>query len=368
VLRFIRAIAPLKSYARKAAVYLPHQNLLVPYPIQNHLGYLGASVAKQVLREMLRATPANGSVATMADWLQAHFGSTLCELFFNPFHERYTAGLWQCIAPQDASKSPVNFSLVLQGAFDKAPEAAGYNVNFLYPADGLGVLAQRMAQKCNIHYERHVVGIDVGEKTILFADGAKVPYKAILSTLPLNRMSQLVGLKVTSEPDPFTSVMVINLGARRGPRCPQEHWLYIPQSKAGFHRVGFYSNVDHSFLPVSSRDNRDRCGIYVEKAYPGGQRPSEAETESLCQALIRELQAWDWIEDVEVVDPTWIETAYTWVWPRSQWQQEVMHALEAYDIYQIGRYARWASQVTDQGISQSIRDGFMAGASFRGYF
>lgn len=141
--------------------------------------------------------------------------------------------------------------------------------------------------------------------------------------------------------------------------------MYVPQSKAGFHRVGFYSNVDLSFLPVAVRHDMDHCSIYVEKAYWGGQRPTEAETEAFCQAVVQELQAWGWIEDVEVIDPTWVDTAYTWVWPGSQWQREVMHALEAQDIYQVGRYARWASQVTDQGISQSIREGLIAGAAFK---
>ena len=43
---------------------------------------------------------------TMRDWLLASFGPTLCDAFFFPFHERYTAGLYERIAPQDADKSP----------------------------------------------------------------------------------------------------------------------------------------------------------------------------------------------------------------------------------------------------------------------
>jgi protoporphyrinogen oxidase len=178
-------------------------------------------------------------------------------------------------------------------------------------------------------------------------------------------MCKMVGLTTNSEADPFTSVMVINIGARKGARCPREHWLYIPKSKAGFHRVGFYSNVDSSFLPSLAREREDRVSIYVEKAYPGGRKPGATEIESLCRAVIEELQAWGWIDDTEVVDPTWIDTAYTWIRPGSCWQQEAVRALEAYNIYQVGRYGRWAFRVTDQGISQSIRDGLMAGGSLK---
>ncbi len=365
ILRFIRSITAFKSYSRKAAVYLPDQDLVIPYPIQNHLSYLGPRLATQALCEMLDARSLKHSPGTMAEWLRAHFGPTLCQLFFDPFHELYTAGLWQKLAPQDESKSPVNLSLAVQGAFGQASQTAGYNVNFLYPVDGLNVLAQRMAQQCDIHYGGRVVRICVKERALIFADENALPYEALLCTLPLNTTLQMTGLAVSSEADPFTCVMVINIGARKGARCPGEHWLYIPRSKAGFHRVGFYSNVDSSFLPFSARDRGDRASVYVEKAYLGGQRPSQAETKALGEAVVQELQAWGWIEDVEIVDPTWVGTAYTWVWPNSRWRQEAMRALESHNIYQLGRYGRWAPQVTDQGIAQSIRDGLWAGASFR---
>ena len=89
------------------------------------------------------------------------------------------------------------------------------------------------------------------------------------------------------------------------------------------------------------------------------------EIEIFARSVTQELQAWGWIEDVEVVDPTWVETAYTWIWPKSRWRQEAMHILQEHDVYQLGRYGRWAPKVTDQGILQSIRDGMSAGAMFK---
>jgi hypothetical protein len=79
------------------------------------------------------------------------------------------------------------------------------------------------------------------------------------------------------------------------------------------------------------------------------------------QNVIKELQEWDWIREVDVVDPTWIDVAYTWSWADSQWRQKALVALEAHDIYAVGRYARWVFQ----GIADSIRDGLMTGAAMR---
>lgn len=365
ILRFVQSVTLFKSYARKAAVFLPAQQISVPYPIQNHLGYLGHDFAKRALSEMLASKGDNRCPGTMAEWFRYSFGSTLCDVFFDPFHELYTAGLWNKLAPQDESKSPVNFSTVIEGAFNHVAHSAGYNINFLYPAEGLNTLAQKMAERCDIHYGNRIVQIDTKEKAVLLADGRALPYKALLCTLPLNTVLKMTGIHVSSKPDPYTSVLVVNIGAVKGSRCPKEHWLYIPHSKARFHRVGFYSNVDSSFLPRSHRETADRASIYVEKAYLGGERPSEEDIQLLTEAITQELQDWGWIEDIEVVDPTWVETAYTWIWPNSPWRDEVARALQKHDIYQLGRYGRWAPKVTDQGIAHSIRDGMLAGATFK---
>jgi len=361
-LRFIRSLTPVKSYVRRSAVYFPDKKLFVPYPLQNHLRYLGQNVAAQALQELVNGGQHRvGEVATMADWLKASFGPTLHDLFFEPFHDLYTAGLYREIAPQDAYKTPVNPTLVIRGAFDDVPQV-GYNVTFVYPEEGLNTLALRLAERCDIRYGKRVVHIDVRERAVYFEDGSSEGYQELISTLPLSRMMEMTGLEVDERPDPATAVLVVNIGAVKGPRCPDAHWLYIPKSQAGFHRVGFYSNVDPAFLPASSLEDEDRVSIYVEKAYPEGKKPSEEEIEVLCKAIVDELKDWGWIEDAEVVDPTWIEVAYTWSRPGSKWHQKAMTALEQHGIYPVGRYARWVFQ----GLADSIRDGFIAGGGFHG--
>jgi protoporphyrinogen oxidase len=330
----------------------------VPFPLQYHLAHLGNDMAVKALDEML--TSSRGTPEAMCDWVEQSFGKTLTKLFFGPFHERYTAGLWARIAPQDAYKSPVDYSLALQGAFDKVPPA-GYNTTFVYPIEGLNTLAERMAARCQVHYGKIVVRVDVKNKEVHFADGSSVSYKEVVSTLPLNHMIRIAGLDLGVESDPYTSVLVLNIGAVRGPKCPGDHWLYIPDSCSGFHRVGFYSNVDTSFLPVSSRENADRVSIYVERAYRGGEKPSEEDIKVYSRSVVQELQEWGFIERVEVTDPTWIDVAYTWSWPGSKWKTRALRALEEHGIHQVGRYGRWGFQ----GIADSVRDGFYVGQALR---
>lgn len=360
VLHFMRSLTPFNSYKRSSAIYFPIQDLYVPYPIQNHLSYLGKDIAVQALSEI--STTSTGNPQTLADWLYKNFGKTLTNLFFAPFHELYTAGLWKEIIPQDAYKSPINLSSVIQGAFGQT-QPVGYNTTYIYPQKGLNDLVQRMAALCDVKYGKKAQHIDIKNKEIIFLDNTSIKYEKIISTLPLNRMMQLTSLEIEAQPDPYTSVLVLNIGAIKGNKCPSEHWLYIPYSTSGFHRVGFYSNVDSSFLPISSQANKERVSIYVEKAYPGSAKPNEEEIKNYSCAVIEELYKWGFIEQAEVVDPTWIDVAYTWSWSGSQWKQQAQSLLEKNDIYSVGRYGRWVFQ----GIADSIEDGLFVGASLKKY-
>lgn len=357
VLRGIAALVPLARYARRSSVFFADRRQYVPYPIQNHLRCLDRGLAVAALEEMARPP---GPVTTMADWFLAHFGATLNQVFFAPFHELYTAGLHGRIAPQDDFKAPQSLALALRGAFEDTP-AVGYNTAFAYPQGGLDLLTRRMAELCLVEFDRRVVRIDVGRRMIGFADGGVRPYEALLSTLPLNRVMEMTGLSTAAPPDPFTSVLVVNIGAIRGRACPDDHWLYLPQSESGFHRVGFYSNVDPSFLPAAARSTGDRVSIYVERSFPGGRRLAAAAIDAYGRRVVEELQDWGFIERAEVLHPTWIDVAYTWSWPGSQWRAEALQVLQDAGIWQIGRYGRWRFQ----GIAESIAEGFVAGASFR---
>lgn len=354
VLHFIHELAPVKRYERRSSVYFPDNQLYVPYPLQNHLRYLDKQVAADALVEMMRPT---GQFTTLKEWLGANFGDTLCELFFYPFHELYTAHLYDRVAPQDAYKSPINPVLAARGALNQAP-TVGYNATFVYPEEGLDTLVRYMAERTIIEYAKEANKIDVNSKTVLFSDGSELSYQRLISTLPLNKTMEMVGVSVAAEPDPYTSVLVLNIGAVRGDRCPDHDWLYIPHSEAGFHRVGFYSNVDTSFLPEGAQN---RVNIYVERTYPGGAKPDQSAVADYSAAVVRELQDWGFIGNVEALDPTWIEVAYTWSWPNSTWEEQALQALQAQDIYQVGRYARWIFQ----GIADSIKDGFVVGNSLK---
>lgn len=342
-LKFIHSLSPLKYYKKNSAVFLPQKNLYIPYPLQTHLSLLPSKIAKKAMEEINKKNGSKtlDSSATLADWLKFNFGSTLCNFFFFPFHHLYTAGLYTKIMPQDQFKTPTS------------PKTKDYNKTFAYPKEGLYNLIQKMAKKCEINYNKKVIHIDINERKIFFADGTKLKYKKIISTLPLNKMVKLTKISLKEPSPPYTSVVVVNIGAKKGKRCPHYHWLYLPKNNAGAYRVGFYSNVDEVFLPKKSRKNKDRVAIYVEKAYLGGKKPTNEAIKRLINTVLQELREWDFISKPEVVQTSWIETAYTWLFPNSKWREKALTILKENNIYQIGRFGRWRFQ----GILESIKEG-----------
>jgi len=354
VLWFLSRIGELDSYQRRAAVYFPSRRLLVPFPLQYHLSCL-PDLAERAWTEIARQSRPAGP--TLADWLEATFGQTLCEHFFGPFHERYTAGLSRHIAPQDGYKTPFDLARVQRGLTGKGTNA-GYNTFFHYPRRGLQHVADHMAAGARLQTGCRIVSVKPAQHELLLDNGSGARYQTLLSTLPLNRTAALMGLDPEEDPWPATAVLVLNLGAARGPACPDEHWIYVPNSRSGFFRVGFYSNVDNRFLPAAAEG---KVSLYVERAFAEGARPSEEEVAVYTASAMAELREWGFIGEPEAVSRTWVDVAYTWARPGSQWRERTLAALEQRGVFMTGRYARWRFE----GIAESIRDGFAAGAALR---
>jgi protoporphyrinogen oxidase len=355
---FIDRLAKTSRHERKAGVWFSVEGLYVPSPIQDNLRFLPKDEALKALCEM--AKPAGGDGRTMESWLLAGFGPTLCARFFLPFHNLYTAGLHKRIAPQDSYKSPVDLRRAIHGLVGSVP-GASYNATYLYPAMGLDALVKEMSAKCVIHYEKRAVRIDLDARRVHFSDATSQPFKFLLCTLPLNTTLELAALATDQSPDPYTSVLVLNIGGKKGARCPDDHWLYLPATRSGFYRVGFYSNVDRGFLPDRKPGAGEDVSIYVERAFVGGTKPTPDEIAKYQRDVVSELQSWGFIQNAEVVDPSWVDVAYTWAMPGSSWKTEAISLLQKHGIYMVGRYARWSFQ----GIAESIRDGFTAGACFQ---
>lgn len=323
-LDYIKSIIEVKEYERRAGIYYHHT---FPYPFQTTAN---------------KAVSVDPSKKALKNWLAETFGKEQFNLFFGPFNEKYTAGLYEEVIQELEYKSP-------------PAGGKGFCPTFCDPVGGLDALIEKMSQKCHITYRKAIVAVDLNRNEVHFEDGDRLPFKKLISTIPLNNLLKMCGYSphtVFSNPPlskqytlPYTSVLVINIGAERGLCTPTEHWLYIPFCKSNFYRVGFYSNIDSSKAPGG------KVSLSVEMAFYN-KKYEDLDIESITYDVIKELQEWNWIGKVVTVDPTWVECAYTWLYNKNDAQKHI-DWLKSKGVISIGRYGKWRFQ----GMIEGIKDG-----------
>ena len=258
------ATCELPVYERMAVVRLGSLGLTVPYPLQAHVDALGRGDAQRS-----RATSSRRGQAptrrrpTLGAGCSASFGPTLCDLFFVPFHDRYTAGLTDQIAPQDAYKSPAS------------PGNRGYNTSFRYPVGGLDRLAQRLADALRHPLRQRGSSASTPPRSsVSSATGRELRLRAAAldaAARPGRRDGRRVDVDEPTRP--------VHLGARAEHRrrtraeCP-DCSLAV---RARFARPASIASASTATSTPTScpADRRDgsHVSMYVERAFPGGRRP-----------------------------------------------------------------------------------------------
>jgi len=356
-IEFLKQFSELKFYERKAAVYFRKWDLIVPYPLQFNLNLLPGELKEKIKKDMRNVgeTQAN----SLKEWLYNNFGETLCEIFFFPFNEKYTAGLLDKISLKDEYKTPIIKERIIESLERPSyGQEFGYNPKFFYPVNGLDALIAKMALRANISYEKEVVQIDTKRKEIIFSDGDGFKFDKLISTLPLKTLMQFSGMSDESDFLLHNSLLVLNIGAIRGRMKIDYHWLYIPESKSGFHRIGFYSNVDREFLPESLANDENIISLYVEKAYPMNSKLKQDDLKKSVKDIVEELKEWQIIEKELIVDFTWVPIAYCWESTETpqNYKEIIRNKYKSFGIFSTGRYGKWETQ----GVIDSIKDGFLA--------
>lgn len=128
----------------------------------------------------------------------------------------------------------------------------GPNATFRFPArDGTGGIWKAVAKTLpqgRFQFDTKVEKIDASNKVAHLSDGSKVSYRSMISTMPLDQIteisSELEPLRSTSRDLVFSSTHVIGVGIRGvlPPRIGDKCWLYFPEDDCPFYRATVFSN------------------------------------------------------------------------------------------------------------------------------
>ena len=346
----------LHSVARRTRVYT--HGALLPYPFQANLHGLPLEVVQECLVGFVaaRERAARGELPapSFEAFAEARFGRGIARHFFVPYNTK----LWgmhpnRLTAEWVSRYIPVpDTAQVIGGAIGLAQEGLGYNAEFLYPAaGGIDALPRRLAAALPATV-RLQLGCDVDavdplrRRVKLAAEADWRPYAALVSTIPLPELLARIVALPPAVRDAAAQLRWVRwryLDVATRTCVPADyHWVYVPEPRYPFFRVGVYSNACANMAPAGC------SGLYVELA----DRTGPLELPAVLRALA-EVGAIASPDDVLFTAEREIEYAYVVFDDAHAAATRTIFAwLARVGVHSTGRYGAWVYNSMEDSMIQ----------------
>ncbi|MCB4755706.1 MAG: FAD-dependent oxidoreductase [Elusimicrobia bacterium] len=345
---------------RNAWIY-SHQ-VATRYPFQAYTYGLPPRIVDECLLGFLRAflhRRQNRPLSAETDfreWCLRIFGEGISKHFMIPYNEKlFQTPATRMIADWCGPFVPMpKLEDVTGGAVSNRDKAFGYNPTFLYPKKG-GVQALPLALAKNIKNiapNSPVVKLDWKKKGATLATGKTVSYRHLVNTIPL---PELLHLMAPLPPDilnakkqlRWASILCLNVGVNR-PHISEKSWIYFPEKKYPYYRVGFSMNFSSQVAPPKN------SSMYIEipwRRIENGEYPTcSSLLEDVRRALVdcRILKKGDDLPAVQ-----YLPIPYAYIIPdrnRPTALATIFSFLEKNGIQSIGRYGAWKYSFMEEAI------------------
>lgn len=328
-----------RKIQRRSAVF--SHGVYTRYPFQANTFGLPPEVAYECLAGFLEAhfAPHEAAPKNFEDYCLMHFGAGISKHFMLP----YNARLWG-VPPSEVTSDwcerfvPLpRLEDVLRGAVGAQAPELGYNASFWYPELGIGTFSAALAQRTPVELSRAPRAVDLARRLLVF-DDEQVPFDVLVSSIPLPALLRLL----SEVPEPVaraarklrsTHLHYFDLGLSVPNRNPY-HWIYVPEDRYPFYRVGCYSHFSDKLAPAG------KSSLYVELAERRASSPERA-LEGVIRGL-RELGLLRSEHDIELWRLRTIDYAYVIY---DQHHRAALDVIEPFlaeqRIISSGRYGAW---------------------------
>jgi protoporphyrinogen oxidase len=329
-----------REIARRSVVW--SNGVYTRYPFQANTFGLPPDVAYECVMGFLEAHFADQKPEpkSFLDYCLLHFGRGFTRHFMRPYNEKLwgvslseiTSDWCQRFVPLPALKDVIGGALGVPG-----PEL-GYNQTFLYPRLGIGELPDAMARSVHhVELGRAPHRIDLVSR-VAELSGERIPFDVLLSTVPLSTLLGLLdplpdAVREAAKKLRATHLYYLDVALEREP-APDFHWVYVPEAKYPFYRVGVYTRFSPDLAPPG------KSSLYVELA-----DRSEPDLDELWPAVLAgltEMRVVASAADVRFVRLRRLECAYV-VFDHSYYPalSVIEPFLAEQRIVSTGRYGAW---------------------------
>lgn len=363
VRRLVADLLPgrLLTISRRARIYT--HGVFTEYPFQANLYGLPPTVLRECLLGAVEAAMRRAAsrrpprLRSFLDYVHYHFGDGIARHFIVPYNTK----LWG-VSPEHVTAEwtqrfvPIpDIGQIVDGALGLSREALGYNATFLYPSEGgIESLPKAMAARLprdRILLNAEVTAIHTGERHVSVGR-ERIGYEHLVSTLPL---PDLVARTVDAPPSirraasrlRCSPLRYINVGLSVERPLQGAHWLYLPEARLPFYRVGSASNAVPGLAPAGS------SSLYVEVA--NDREVSERDLVNALAAFLKEIGTI--ARESEVLFAAFRHHPYGYViYDRycARARAAILAHYEARGVRSIGRYGAWTYNSMEDAILAGI--------------
>jgi len=247
-----------RSYCYSAGVYTEY-----PYQLNNR-GLPAEVIVENILGLIeARANRPDEAAPHFEAWIHQTYGRGIATNFMVPYNRRQWAwNLEEMHYGWIADRIAVpELREVLWGALQPHAERFGPNREFWYPLEG-GISALPRAFQDRLPSDRlmfnaGVSRVDSSQREVWLTNGQRVPYRTLISTIPLPALVAALGddvpreIVASAEALESNVVHTVNVGLDGedlGAGSPM-HWVYFPEDRTVFHRVSYPGQFSPWMVP-----------------------------------------------------------------------------------------------------------------------
>jgi protoporphyrinogen oxidase len=342
---------------RKARIF--SHGVLTRYPFQGNLAGLPAEVVSECLIDFVRAhedPKSKEPPKNFEDFCLKRFGAGISRHFMIPYNQK----LWG-VHPREITAEwcsrfvPIpKLEDVIKGAVGDVPPEIGYNVSFLYPrSGGIETLTRALVARMSggeVQLSTPLEKVDLAARTVTYG-GETTPWRALVATIPLPELVARLAdcprdIEEAAGKLRCTPVRYLNVATKSSPKA-DFHWIYVPEEKFPFYRVGIYTNAVPAMAPPG------RGSLYVELSDRGPMPRVDDIMPDVAQALAA-AGAINGADDVLFAEIKELKYAYV-VFDDNYYSsvEKLIKYFESNDVFPRGRYGSW--------IYNAMEDSLLAG-------
>ena len=321
-----------------------YKDRLVDFPFQKNIHQLPQQEFIDCLCDLFENEDVD--IVSFKSMLYAKFGKSIAEKFLIPYNTKlYATDLDNLDADAMGRFFPyANKDEIIRNF--RLSRNESYNGSFLYHKGGAIEYVNAMERdipKDRICLGETVVSIDM-EHRIVYTNKRSLHYDNIISTIPLPYLLTLCNCDYDKGALTWNKVLVFNLGFDGKGMDRLNHWIYFPEEKYCFYRVGFYSNI------ISS----ERMSLYVEIGYKSD---AEINLDTMLQQTLKGLKEAQILHEEKLI--SWhsvvMNPAYVHVSKKGIDEVQCQKSkLANHNIFSIGRYGSWNYSSIEDNMKEAI--------------